>query len=101
MNKNELLVVEQELLRIIQENSSISQIKGFLCKLYMRDHVSDKYMFKKIFKLALKVLNNKEIESFSVDYLTDCIDKCWEDIQVVSFEKLSLELIRRLKNVQL
>ena len=100
MNNNDLLVVEKELLQLIKDGASFSKIKGHLAHLYMKNAVSDKYAFRKIFKVALKVLNEKEIESFSVDYLPDCIDKCWDDLKYVSFENLSLELMRRLKNVK-
>lgn len=96
-----LMKIEKDLL-FLCKTVEYSSIKGYIREVYQYNSVSDKKVYKKLIKLALKVLSEKDLISYFGDYMIDKIDNAWKEPvnKSLNFEDLSLELIKILSKYE-
>lgn len=89
--KEELYKVESKLFEIAKQGD-ISKIKGHISDVYDYSRVSDKIVYKKLLKAAIKIIPDKIENKFLLNILTDKIDNNWS--KPINFEDLINELIK-------
>lgn len=94
-----LLKVDKDLLDMCK-TGEYSKVKGCISNTYQYPTTTDKKVYNKLVKLAMKVLKEEDLNCYFAGYLVDKIDNAWQEpvSKSLNFEDLSIELMKVLAN---
>jgi hypothetical protein len=98
MFNDSLTHLEKELFEIAKTRD-FSKVKGFIIETFCYDNVSDKVVYRKLLKLALKVLPLEYQEYYFADYLLSKIDNYWRSPDELNYRVLADELMKKMEEL--